>query len=210
MKARWLRRLLLGLSALLLLTPALTAQAAEKVEHYKIRGNFGEAWGEYATSEAEGTLYEFLVLEYRDNSDPGKPITTTRVEFVLAGSNQAPGSQHVTLYGHATISPDDFKMRGNLRSATFDTTVTAWDEGTGKQYDVDISIVWEGTGDVYRERSRSRVETPESTFIIRHIGTERSATAWLSVSSDVLRFSNVPIVGVLAAVKEGSVTIERK
>jgi hypothetical protein len=165
MKKRILSALVLGL---LVLTFA-TAFSAEKVQFHGI-GVVGMAYSE----SSDGCFRTLLLFSAERSNDSDSTGKHTFAEIYYWRQSQCPATDPTTYLFNAhnrlQIPDRDFTVKGNLTSATLNTTVPVYDEINGRMLNLVVSMTWTANGEQERFHGGEH-ETYGNIIVNTHSGS---------------------------------------
>ncbi|MGH7801168.1 MAG: hypothetical protein ACREOW_11180 [Thermodesulfobacteriota bacterium] len=109
-------------------------------------------------------------------------------------------------FSSTPLAAQDFQVGQTLESATLNTTLECFNFLSGTLFNVNVDLLWMGTGDLFRGNSHSHSSIPGCTFNSRFNGTFRPAEASGTVFDGITNFTPNPsdFAGISSA-KSGDV-----
>jgi hypothetical protein len=139
---------------------------------------------------------------------PGRPTSFSYASVTVSQVDVCSGSQLLYAYGSAApLAGPNFQVSSKLDSAALNATATLFDEVSGTNFDVEVSLNWSGSGARSRTSNNSRFHSAGCNINTRSNGTSRYAQATGSVTDGVTNFTpQASYDGYIASVKSGYVT----
>ena len=196
---------LLAIFALMLTTFLQHSSAsATEVERFTVQGV-----GAVFTNTQGCILTNVNVQAYEavNQFPPENKITTRIVYLIIDQFDTCTNTQLLYAEGNAPVAKKDFRLAGNLDSATLNTTVALVDLQSGATFDVFVNLTWTAIGPLTRSgnNNNNQNHSPECKIHARYKDTYRPAEASGTVSDGTTNFTPEPsLVADFFTVKAGS------
>jgi hypothetical protein len=196
---------LLAVFALLLTTFLQhSAASATEVEKFTFQG-VGAVFA--STQGCILTNVNVQAYEAVNQFPPENKITTRIVYLLIDQFDTCTNTQLLYAEGNAPVAKKDFRLAGNLDSATLKTTVTLVDSQFGATFDVFVNLTWTAVGPITRSgnNTNNQNHSPECKIHARYKDTYRPAEASGTVSDGTTNFTPEPSLAAdFFTVKAGS------
>lgn len=172
--------------AAVVLAVGLLLPAAARAKAFQLHSNGPTAvaafysFSECLLSEVWFSVSEVRVREVPTHSELGVYLILFIFEYDTCTSEEDPVLISENYY-FGPIPADAFSTQGNLRSASLQVTVDAYNGFAGELEPVTLDMTWTGEGKVIRRHSHGHQKYPGFQQIFHTYGTERSAIAAGSV-----------------------------
>lgn len=133
-----------------------------------------------------------LAREEVSKNPPETRISTLAVHLLLSQFDTCTNTQLLAGIGDTPVAREDFRLAGNLESATLSTTVSLLDLESGTTFDALVNLAWTAFGPLTRESTSFRYHTPDCKIHTRLQGTMRLAEASGTVSDGTTNFTPEP------------------
>jgi len=138
---------------------------------------------------------------------PGKPAATSSAAIEVFGYNACTGS-FIYGYGSTNLSPNDFKVQGNLQSPTLNAVVPVCCDQNGASYPATVNLTWTGTGAIGKSKTSYTSKSPGCKNSYSSEGSGRNATMSGNITVQGTTFTPQPgSYAVINSSKEGAMTI---
>lgn len=186
--------------------PCRSAAAPGQTLHFRFTGQTADAFFD----SSEGCVETSAGITATSNrvKNVGRPETTPTVFVSLVQFDNCSFTTLLAAFGFTNLPAGALEFKGNLNSATLNTSFDVFDEVSSTTFPVDISVSWTGIGRVSVGINHSIFKAPGFQNNFTSIGDFRAATASGSVTALGTNFSPSPAVFAdLNSTKSGSLSV---
>ncbi|MEQ9666904.1 hypothetical protein [Coleofasciculus sp. G2-EDA-02] len=193
-------------ATLILLSLSLPAVAATN-QKYQVKGQTADAYF-YQSDECNYTSVGIFASDNVSKNAPGAPTAQKGAYIYYSTYNWCTGEGS---YGDGFATDVNFTSDKSLKSAALNGTFAVNDYSSGATKNVDVAVMWTGTGDTYRGNSHSHYQGPAFTSNYRYVGAHSDAMVSGTITSEGKNLvENLSSFGSLSSSNSGSIEIIRK
>jgi hypothetical protein len=201
---KWIINLLTACVVLLALFSQPIGVAAAEVSHFTGRS----VDANFTSIDSSGCISSSVNLFAGDllsDTPPGQAAPGIIVGIFLY--DRCTNTQLLTASTIAPLSKKDFRIAGNLNSATLDTTLSVFDEVSGTFVDVTVNLTWIGTSPVERQHNHFNYRFEDCLTVLHNNTAFRYAEASGTVTIGSTNFTPEPsIEGHIGKTTLGNIT----
>lgn len=156
------------------------AASSNHFQHYQLTA----AWEQ--SSGCLKTKTQLYVLTGSDQHGNGRAHAVAEAHALVGQFDTCTGKSTIEAEGSAQLQKSDFKIQGNLRSASLNTTIRIVDEDTNQGSDLAVSATWTNVGAPKQAKGRVKVPGADAAITSDVVGQQASATGTIRLGGTTL------------------------